>query len=105
MKALSQILEGINNAVDQYSVCKLGDVHTQSDIARELAVNLAYLSDHKIEAHERWNLAFEKSDKKSDKKKEIDADNSVPELYKIRQIQRSAEKLLEVVRTTISANK
>ena len=105
MKQLNEICQNINKAVEDYETCKLGDIHTQSNIGRALAVNLKYLSDYKVEYHERHNQAFIESGEKSDKKKEMEADIQVPELYKIRQIQRSAEKVLEVIRSTISANK
>lgn len=105
MKPLYDILEAINDSVEAYETCKLGDVHTQSEIARNLSVNLKYLADAKVCFHEDWIQAFGKSDKKSDTKRAIDADTECPELYKIRQVQRATENLLNVVRSTISANK
>lgn len=105
MKQLNDICQNINDAVEKYEVCKLGDIQTQSEIGRTLSVNLKYLSDHKIDFHNLWNKAFLDSEEKSDKKKEMEANERVPELYMIRQIQRSAQTVLDVVRSTISANK
>ena len=45
------------------------------------------------------------SAEKSDKKKEIDADMKVPELYLIRNVLRYTEKNLDTLRTSVSANK
>lgn len=105
MKALSQILEGIELAVEQYDTCKLGDVHTQSEIARTLSVNLFFLTEHKLEAFRKWNKSFIECKEKSDQKKEAQAHEQVPDYYLIYQIQKSGENLLSVIRTTISANK
>ena len=105
MKPLTQILEGINLAVEQYDTCKLGDVHTQSEIARNLSVNLFFLAEHKIEAYKEWLNSYHNSPEKTDGKREKYADNTVQSLDTICQIQRSGENLLSVLRTTISANK
>ena len=105
MKALSQILEGIELAVEQYDTCKLGDVHTQSEIARTLSVNLFFLTEHKLEAYKEWLSAYHNSPEKTDAKREKYADSAVQSFDTIYQIQKSGETLLSVIRTTISANK
>ena len=105
MKALSQILEGIELAVEQYDTCTIGDVHTQSEIARTLSVNLFFLAEHKVEAYKEWLSAYHNSPEKTDGKREKYADNAVQSFDTICQIQKSGENLLSVIRTTISANK
>lgn len=105
MKDLNQILSDISDCIDRYETLKIGDVHTQSDIGRKLSVNLKHLADLKVHYKDLWNKAFIESPEKSDKKKEIYADGLVPELYKIRQILRYSEGVLNMIRSTISANK
>ena len=105
MKPLQQILDGIELAVEEYELCKIGDATTQSGIAKNLGVNLFFLVEHKVEAHSNWTKAFTESKQKSDQKREAEANTQNPEYYKICQIQKAGENLLNVVRSTISANK
>lgn len=105
MKPLHEILENINLAVEHYETCKLGDVHTQSEIAKTLSVNLFFLAEHKVKCYKEWLNAYHDCPEKTDGKREKYADNTVQSFDKICQIQRSGENLLSVIRTTISANK
>lgn len=105
MKDLTTILSEVNEAIEMYETLKIGDVHTQSDIGRKLSVNIKYLGDLKTEYKGIWNNAFVNSSEKSDKKKEIEADIKVPELYQIRQVLRYSEGVLNMIRSSISANK
>lgn len=105
MKDLNEILSDINKCIDDHATCKLGTIQTQLEISRTLAVNLKWLGDYKVYYKEQWNKAFMESTEKSDKKKEIDADTKVPELYLIRNVLRYTEKNLDTLRTSVSANK
>lgn len=105
MKPLQQILDGIELAVEQYETKGLGIVADQSEIARDLAVSLFFLTEHKLEAFRKWNKSFIECKEKSDQKKEAQAHEQVPDYYLICQIQKSGENVLQILRTTISANK
>lgn len=105
MKNLAQILEGIELSVEQYETKSLSLTADQSEIAKDISVNLFFLTDHKIEAFYKWNKAFIESKQKSDQKKEAEAHEQVPEYFKICQIQKAGENVLQILRTTISANK
>lgn len=105
MKPLAQILDAIQLAVEQYETKNLSLIQDQSEIAKDISVNLFFLTDHKLEAFYRWNKAFIESNHKSDQKKEAEAHEQVPEYIKICQIQKAGENVLQIMRTTISANK
>lgn len=105
MKDLSKVLEDINSAIERYELCKLGLVHDQSEILRDLSVNAHWLTVHKIELQEDWLKAFFESSATSSVAKERDADRLVPFLYKARNYEKSSEKVLNSIRSTISANK
>lgn len=105
MRDLSAILEKINNAIDRYEVCKLSFTQEQSEILRDLSTGLYYLSEHRIKANEDWVRAYFESNATSSTAKEREADSKVPELYKIRHFMTSGYKVLESIRSTLSANK
>lgn len=105
MKTLNEILDNINKAVERYETCKLGLVQEQAEIARDLAVNLYWLVEHRKIAHEAWLSVYFNSKASSGAAKEREADTSVKELYAIRHISTSATKVLEMLRSTISVNK
>lgn len=105
MKDLNEILTNIDNAVSRYENCKLGLVQDQAEIARDLSVNLHWLTDHRKQAHEAWLSVYLNSKASSSAAKEREADIKVGELYAIRHITTSANKVLEVIRTTVSVNK
>lgn len=105
MKPLAEILYRIDLANERYSVCKLGDTHTQSEILRDLSTALYDLTPHRVQANENWMSFYFNSKGKSNAEKEREADNRVPELYKIRHFVTSATKVLDSLRTSISANK
>jgi hypothetical protein len=105
MKDLNEIFDNINNANDKYSVCKIGDTHTQSEILRTLSTSLHDLSTHRVDFHEAWLSVYFNSKATSVSAKEKEADFKVPMLYKIRHFTQSASKVLDSLRTSISANK
>ena len=105
MKDLNEILANIDNAVSRYEHCKLGLVQDQAEIARDLSVNLHWLTDHRKQAHEAWLSVYLNSKASSSAAKEREADIKVGELYAIRHITTSASKVLDLMRTTISINK
>lgn len=105
MKPLNQILEAVEISVERYELCKIGDTHTQSEIAKDLSSNLFFLAGHKVEAMESWMSFYFQSKGKSEAAKEREADMKCPELYKIRQILSAGSKVLDSIRSTISANK
>lgn len=105
MKDLNVILENINSAIERYEVQKLSLTIEQSLILRDLSVNLHWLAEHKIDANKKWNWAYFNSKEKSAAGKERQADFEVPEMYKIRQLLASGMKVLESIRSTMSANK
>lgn len=105
MKALQQILDAIELAVEMYNTKDVSFIQDQSEIAKDIAVNLFFLTDHKLEAFSKWNRAFILSAHKSDQKKEAEAHAIHPEYYTICQIEKAGMNVLQILRTTISANK
>jgi hypothetical protein len=104
MKSLNEILEAINKNVEEYETKDLGLTHDHSKILRDLSSNLYFLTEYRIKAHEEWlGVYFEISGSNAAKEKE--ADYKVPELYRIRHFMTSGFKVLESMRSTISANK
>lgn len=104
MRKLEDILTEISNCIDRYQTCKLSFTHDQSEILRDLSTLLFQLSEHRVKFHEDWmQIYFETSG--SNPTKEREADYQVPELYKIRHFMTSGYKVLESLRSTISANK
>jgi len=105
MKPLDEILEKINECVEKYERCKLSFTSDQSEILRDLSTSLHWLAEHKITANKDWNFQYFNSKEKSVSAKEREADFKVPEMYKIRQLLSSGHKVLDSVRSTLSANK
>lgn len=105
MRELGQILSDINLAIERFEVCKLSLVQDQSEILRDLSVQLHYLAAHKVKANEAWMSFYFNSKGKSNAEKEREADFKCPELYKIRQMLSSGSKVLDSMRTSISAMK
>lgn len=105
MKDLETILTNINKAVERYETQKLGLVHDQSEILRDLSTNLFFLTEHRVHYNREWMSVYFNSKAGSDAGKTREADFTVPHLYKIRHIMRSAEKVLDSMRSTISINK
>lgn len=104
MKPLEEILANINKSVSDYETKKLSFTQEQSEILRDLSVNLHWLAEHRIIYHEQWlGIYFETSG--SNASKEREADFRIPELYKIRHFMSSGYKVLDSLRSTISANK
>jgi len=104
MKPLEEILEKINKSISEYETKKLSFTQEQSEILRDLSVNLHWLAEHRIYYHNQWlGVYFET--KGSNASKERESDYKVPELYKIRHLMSSGYKVLESLRSTISANK
>lgn len=105
MKPLNEILEAINEAVDKFESCELSFTHKQSEILRDLSANVYFLTQYRIEFHKEWMKVYFESKATSSAAKERDADYKVPELYTIRHVMSSANKIIDSLRTTISANK
>jgi hypothetical protein len=105
MKDLEIILDNINKAVERYEVCKLSLTADQSDILRILSTNLHYLTEKRIEAQQEWLSVYFSSKAGSMGAKEKEADFRVPQLYQIRRFMDSGNKVMDSVRSTISANK
>lgn len=105
MKPLTDILEAINKAINDYETKDLSLTYDSCDTAKNIAVNLFFLTEHKLEAFRKWNKSFIECKEKSDQKKEAQAHEQVPDYYLICQIQKSGENVLQILRTTISANK
>ena len=105
MKELTGILEKINKSIETYEACKLSFTIDQSEILRDLSTSLHWLSEHRIQANKDWMYAYFNSKEKSATAKEREADFKVPEMYKIRHLMASGYKVLESLRSTISANK
>jgi hypothetical protein len=105
MRDLNEILTNIDDAVARYENCKLGLVQDQAEIARDLSVNLHWLTSHRKQVHEAWLSVYLSSKASSSAAKEREADIKVGELYAIRHITTSANKVLDMIRSTISVNK
>ena len=105
MKPLNEVLSEINKAIEQYEVCRLNQTQHQGEILRALSVNLHWLAEHRIEAHEKWLSVYFKSTGTSSAAKEREADSVVRELYQIRRMMDSASKVMDSLRSTISINK
>ena len=105
MRDINEILSKIDDAVERYETCKLGLVQEQAEIARDLSVNLYWLTPHRIEAHEAWLSVYLNSKAPSSAAKEREADIKVGELYTIRQTTTIANKVLDILRSTIGVNK
>jgi hypothetical protein len=54
IRDLNEVLDNITSAIDRYETCKIGDTHTQSEIAKSLSTNLHFLVQFKIESHDAW---------------------------------------------------
>lgn len=105
MKELNEVLEEINNSIDKYHTLQLKQVIEQSEILRSLTSSLFWLEKHRVEAHEKWNSTYFKSQGKSGAAKEREADLKVPELYMIRRIMTGGYKVVDSIRSTISIHK
>ena len=105
MKPLEEILEAINESIEKYEACKLSFTHDQSEILRDLSANLYFLTEYRIQYNREWMSVYFASKAGSSVGKEREADFTVPHLYKVRHLMSSANKVLDSLRTTISANK
>lgn len=105
MKQLEQIFTEVNEAVEAYETCKLSLTSDQSNILRVLSSNFHFLAEHRIVFHEQWLSVYFNSRAGSVAAKEREADMTVRELYKIRHFMNSISKVMDSVRSTISANK
>ena len=105
MKDLKEILARLDGAIEKFETCKLSLTQDQSEILRDISTSLYFLSHHKVKYHEDWMSVYFASKAGSATAKEKEADMKVPELYLIRQFTTSGSKVLDSMRTTISANK
>ena len=104
MRSLTEILAKIDEATERYETQQLGLVQDQAEILRDLSTALHFLVPHKIEAHKQWLEAYY-NHKGSNPQKERHADKTVPDLYMIRHFLNSGYKVMESIRSTLSANK
>lgn len=105
MKPLEDVLKKINDAVDRYEVCKLSFTSDQSEILQTLSTQLHWLAEHRIQANKDWMSEYFQSKGASAAAKEREADFKVPEMYQIRHVMRTTEKVIDAIRSTLSANK
>ena len=104
MKPLTEILEQINNQVDRYDTCQLGNVQDQAEIGRSISTALYWLEVYRVEAYNRWLDVYNETTG-TNAAKEKAADSQVRELYQIRHIDRAASRVLEMLRSSIGVNK
>jgi hypothetical protein len=102
---LEDALNKMGQAIQRYETCKLSLVADQSEILRDLSTSLYHLADFRVRFHEDWMSFYLHSKGKSEAAKEREADMKCPELYKIRQMMSAGQKVLESVRSTLSASK
>lgn len=105
MKDLTAILEKINWTVDKYETCKLSLTADQTEMLRTLSTQLHWLVEHRTKANTDWLSVYFSSKAGSSAAKEREADFKVPEMYQIRHVMRTVEKVIDSIRSTISANK
>lgn len=105
MKTLEAILSDINEAVERYEIKKLSLTKDQSEILQVLSANVYFLTQYRIEYHKEWMREYFECNATSAAAKERHADYHVPELYTIRHVMSAANKVIDSLRTTISANK
>lgn len=105
MKDLETITEAINSAIERYDTCKLSFTQEQSEILRDLSTNIFFLTEWRIHYNSEWLAYYFNSKATSSAGKEREADKAVPHLYQIRHIMTSANRVMDSLRSTISANK
>ena len=102
MKPIEEILSKVREGKGQYDNCKLSLTADQTEILRTLSLAYSDLSEHRIEANEKWNsIYFSKQGSNALRSKE--ADKEVPELYMIRRTMESTKILIDTVRSTLSS--
>lgn len=104
MKELTGILDRIINANHRYRILKLSNVIEQSEILRDLSCAYSDLTLLKEQYRDEWLDAYN-AETGSNAKKERSADSSVREYDKVKDVLRATELQIQVVRSTISANK
>jgi len=102
MKDLNEILSNIQEAKGNYDNCKLSLVADQTEILRMLSLAYSDLSEHRIEANEKWNIEYFKQ-QGSNALRSKEADRIVPELYLLRRTMESTKILIDTVRSTLSS--
>lgn len=85
---MQQILEKITSIIETYESGAFKDLHIMH---RELTANIFYLSREQVQAHQRWNAQYYKSEEKTNAGKERECDKLVPELYMCRKILETAK--------------
>lgn len=101
---LAEILNNIEGAILRYKNLNLSEVSEQSDILRDLGVNLYLLAQERANAKERWLSAY-MSATGSNAAREKQADNAVPERDKIRYLYDAATRVETDIRSTLSERK
>lgn len=102
MKPLNEITSNLIAAKELYENCKLSLPADQIEILRTLSVAYSDLSDHRIEANEKWNSVYFKT-QGSNALRSKEADKEVPEMYMIRRTMDSTKILIDAVRSTLSS--
>ncbi len=105
MKPLTEVLIQIDDAIERYQTLDLKMVSDQSEILQQLTTSLYDLAKHRVDYHEKFNSVYLNSQAKTNAAKEKEAELRVPELYKIKHLDRKAEKVADTIRTTIATNR
>lgn len=105
MRPLEEVLENFDDAVEFYDNMDLKFVRDQVDLGRKLVILRKELGDHKVLEHSRWMSYKFQSSAKSNAAQESEADMKAPELYKLREVLRSCERLIDQVRQSVSVYK
>ena len=103
MKDLTEVLDTINKATEDYRTLKLSFTANQSDILRDLSIAYKDLTDHKTEAGNTWLDRYNEH-QGNNAQKERYADSNVREYDMIKDIMKSVEILIKSLVMTISAN-
>ena len=105
MKPLEEVLNEIDSSIAKYQTLDLKMVRDQSEILQQLTTSLYDLAKHRVDYHEKFGSVYLNSQAKTNAGKEKEAELKVPEMYVCRHIMRSAEKVVEAIRSTISTNR
>lgn len=102
MKSLEEILDRINTAKDRYDQCKLSLAADQKEILRDLSSAYYDLTEIRVEEKEKARSYYFQSTASSHAAKEREVDFKCPEYYKIKEVLKATEKLIDAVRSTLS---
>lgn len=98
---LSEALDRYNSIVDTYDSLQFDERMKSAELMKDLAVTLSYLTMHRIEAQKQWNgIVF--NHEGTNASGERKADETVPQLYKLRRIHEAGKAILDSMRSQIS---